>query len=197
MRACLLPFSSRELGLLRDTSLDQILASERYLDMGSTPSKQPKVAKTGKGKLEAWLQKKAFMLCVRLILGAATVGASEAIMLPLDLADTAFDAAEVLDCCEMLETCQEASDFEELRETIEETHEVYEDIRENIKEVKHGAKMLKKVGKLLQSEGKHKVKGKEVAAVVKREVHCSECGAVGVNKRSHKRGHPQAMLHKF
>ena len=53
------------------------------------------------GKLEKWVVKKGFMMCARIIFGAATAGSSENIMLrmlPVDAADYAFDTTDVIDC---------------------------------------------------------------------------------------------------
>ena len=94
---------------------------------------------------------------------------------------------------------------------------VDEKASKNLKKViKHGAKMLKKASKKwvtltpspdkketsaipgqTHTHARSRARRLLVAAEVNREVHCSECGAVGVNKRSLKSGHHQAMLHKF
>ncbi len=120
--------------------------------------------------------------------------------MPLDLLDTAMDVGETVSLANEIRECvNDAHDLKELLDHVGEAHEDFEDVHETIKEIKESAKSLEKAGKNLQSQGKTKVTGKVLAAEHKHThaVHCAVCGAPGVNKSSHKKGHKRAGLHKF
>ena len=159
--------------------------------MGASSSK-PKAQK----KFEAWIVRKVFFFALRLIVDIATSGAGEAIFIPMDCMEYAFDAAEVSEAASALDGV-EAEDLDELKEISGIGKDHYTHAHDNVKEIKHGAKILKQITRQLKTEGKRSVQGKQLVQMAKHLVTCSECGAPNVNKRSHRKDHPHAKLHRF
>lgn len=159
--------------------------------MGASSSK-PKAQK----KFEAWIMRKVFFFALRVIVDIATAGAGEAIFIPLDCMDIGFDLAELDDAATVLDSV-EVENLDELKEISGIGKDHYAHAHENVKEIKHGAKILKHITRQLKTEGKKSIKGKQVVQMAKHLVTCSECGAPNVNKRSHRKDHPHAKLHRF
>lgn len=139
-------------------------------------------------------------IALRLLLATATGGASEAAMIGADIMGAAFAAADFFEAAEAL--VSSAPTFEgAVEEALKDGRLTWQEAQEL---TKHAVEICTDVGELKEAHDhlKEELKanktltGEKVMRVA-RKVHCSVCGAEGVNKASHRRGHARAGKHNF
>lgn len=151
----------------------------------------------------AFFGRQAAKLALRILLDTITCGLAEAVFIPLDIADAVCTAKDIADSLtDVKDALRSSGDTKGLIAAAKAGGVLasgeFDDSDAADPDLASG--LVEAAGDLeveFKKEGGKSLNITSARAVARRVVHCKICGAPGVNRATHKRGHKKAHLHRW